>query len=98
MVITVNSHILNSNDITFKTLKPNTQYCHLSFSDNGIGFLPKFNERIFELFQQLNDKSKYNGTGIGLAIVKRIVENHAGFITVSSEPDKGAIFDIYIPT
>jgi len=97
LIITIEGHIENSNTIPLKKIKPDTQYCHIIFSDNGIGFSSKFNERIFELFQQLNDKVKYAGTGIGLAIVKRIVENHNGFITAYGEPDKGSTFDIYIP-
>jgi PAS domain S-box-containing protein len=72
-------------------------YFHLSVSDNGIGFEPKFREKIFELFLRLNGREEYRGTGIGLAIVKRIVENHNGIITADSEPNKGARFDIFIP-
>jgi signal transduction histidine kinase len=73
------------------------KYCHLSVADNGIGFEPQYKEKIFELFQRLHGRQEYNGTGIGLAIVKRIVENHNGFITATGEPDKGARFDIFIP-
>ncbi len=73
-------------------------YCHLRIKDNGIGFEPHFNERIFEVFQRLHGKNEYVGTGIGLAIVKKIVDNHGGFITATSEVNKGATFDIYIPS
>jgi two-component system, chemotaxis family, CheB/CheR fusion protein len=72
-------------------------YHHISISDNGIGFEPKFKDKIFELFQRLHGKNQYAGTGIGLAIVKKIVENHKGIITATSELDKGVTFDIYIP-
>jgi PAS domain S-box-containing protein len=72
-------------------------YCHISISDNGIGFDQQYNTKIFEVFQRLHGKEKYNGTGIGLAIVKKIVENHNGYITAKGEKDKGATFDIYIP-
>ncbi len=72
-------------------------YCHITFSDNGIGFDPKYKERIFEIFERLHSKDEYPGTGIGLAICKRIVENHKGLITATGEVDKGAQFDIYIP-
>ncbi len=73
------------------------QYCHLSIQDNGIGFDPQYKDRIFEVFQRLHGKDEYKGTGIGLAIVRRIVENHNGTITATGEIDKGATFDIYIP-
>lgn len=70
----------------------------LQITDNGIGFETHFSEKIFELFQKLHDKEVYPGTGIGLAIVKKIVENHYGNITASGEPGKGASFNIVIPT
>ncbi|MBK9105206.1 MAG: hypothetical protein IPL92_11720 [Saprospiraceae bacterium] len=72
-------------------------YHHIAISDNGIGFDPIYGEKIFEVFQRLYGKDTYKGTGIGLAIVKRIVENHNGEITATSEVQKGACFDIYIP-
>lgn len=78
-------------------LVTNRIYYHISVSDNGIGFEPQYNEKIFEVFQRLHDRDKYPGTGIGLAIVKKIVENHDGFITANSELNKGTTFDIYIP-
>ena len=74
------------------------EYCHISITDNGIGFEPIYKDRIFEVFQRLHDKQKINGTGIGLAIVKKIVENHNGIITATSQLKEGATFDIYIPT
>ena len=73
-------------------------YCHIKFSDNGIGFNPEYSKRIFEVFEKLHSKDEYPGTGIGLAIVKKIVENHNGFVTATSELKKGATFDIYLPT
>jgi PAS domain S-box-containing protein len=74
-----------------------TQYCHISVSDNGIGFEPQYKDRIFDIFQRLHNNSTYQGTGIGLAIVKKIVENHNGFINATGQLDRGACFDIYIP-
>ncbi len=76
---------------------PETLYTHIRFSDNGIGFPPEFASKIFEVFQRLHTREKYSGTGIGLAIVRKIVENHDGFIMATGEPNKGATFDIYIP-
>jgi light-regulated signal transduction histidine kinase (bacteriophytochrome) len=85
--------------ITFNNEKLSAQqtYCCITVSDNGIGFEQQYNEKIFDIFQRLHDKNKYNGTGIGLAIVKKIVENHNGIITATGALDKGATFEIYIP-
>jgi len=71
--------------------------CHLTIADNGIGFKPEYQERIFDIFQRLHEKQQYKGTGIGLAIVKKIVQNHNGIITAQGEPGKGATFNIYLP-
>ena len=79
-------------------LMADVDYCHISVSDNGIGFEQQYGEKIFDLFQRLHGQSQYTGTGIGLAIVKKIVENHNGIIVASSELNHGATFDIYIPT
>jgi PAS domain S-box-containing protein len=69
----------------------------LEFKDNGIGFDPQYTQQIFTIFQRLHDKQSYSGTGIGLALCKKIVENHQGVITADSEPDKGAVFTIILP-
>jgi signal transduction histidine kinase len=80
-----------------EALAPQKRYCHITVADNGIGFDNQYNVRIFEVFQRLHGKEQYNGTGIGLAIVKKIVENHDGIVTATGELNKGARFDIYIP-
>jgi signal transduction histidine kinase len=70
---------------------------HIWFSDNGIGFDQQYAEQIFHIFQRLHHKTEYTGTGIGLAICKKIAENHRGDISASGEPGKGATFHIRLP-
>ncbi|KRD10256.1 PAS domain-containing sensor histidine kinase [Flavobacterium sp. Root901] len=83
--------------LNFKVNYPEKIYFCLSISDNGIGFEDEYNERIFEVFQRLNTESEFSGTGIGLAIVKKIVENHKGVIKAKSKKDEGATFKIFLP-
>lgn len=95
--IIIKSEILPGKKLDNDKLLPKMKYCHLSVTDNGIGFDPQYKDKIFEVFQRLYEYDQYKGSGIGLAICKRIVENHHGVITATGEPDKGARFDIYIP-
>jgi len=73
------------------------RYWRITVSDNGIGFDKKYADKIFELFQRLNTDAEYTGTGIGLAICKKIIANHKGFIEAVSEPGVGSSFSIYLP-
>ena len=72
-------------------------YLKLSFTDNGFGFDCRYSKRIFQVFQRLHDKYEFEGTGIGLAICKKIMENHEGLITAQSETGKGSVFTCYFP-
>jgi PAS domain S-box-containing protein len=72
-------------------------YFKITFVDNGIGFEQKYENQIFQLFQRLHRKHEYDGTGIGLALCKRIMDNHGGFITAQGNLGKGARFNLYFP-
>ncbi len=95
--ISIKSRNIKGSELTNKELLPDKTYCHITVADNGIGFDPQYSERIFGVFQRLHGREHYQGTGIGLAIVKKIVENHNGFITATSKLGKGATFDLYLP-
>ncbi len=73
------------------------QWIKITVEDNGIGFDQTFSEKIFAPFQRLHGRSEYKGTGIGLAVCRRIVERHNGTIAASSEPGNGAKFEIILP-
>ena len=95
--IQIKSEIAYGQQLNNEKLKSENKYCHITVSDNGIGFEQQYSEKIFEVFQRLHGKNEYSGTGIGLSIVKKIVENHEGIITANSELNKGTTFNIYIP-
>lgn len=73
------------------------RYCRIEIADNGIGFNEKYLDKIFVIFQRLNSKEDYEGTGIGLAIVKKIVDTHKGLITAMSKEGEGCRFIIVLP-
>jgi two-component system CheB/CheR fusion protein len=87
--------------IRIKSLERNgnseESYCYISISDNGIVFDEKYGEKIFSLFQRLNTKDKYEGSGIGLAITKKILDKHNGSITATSKEGVGSEFVITLP-
>jgi light-regulated signal transduction histidine kinase (bacteriophytochrome) len=76
---------------------PYRQYYKITVKDNGIGFDPAYARKIFEIFQRLPATSAIKGTGIGLAICQKIVQNHNGWIEASGRPGQGATFSIYLP-
>lgn len=78
--------------------KAGLELCELSVSDNGIGFDEKYLDRIFNVFQRLHSRSEYEGTGMGLAIVRKITLHHGGTITAKSRPGHGATFIATLPT
>lgn len=84
-------------NISVPFIKTSKLYHQISIVDNGIGFEPEYAEKIFEVFQRLHQKNEYSGTGIGLAICKKIIENHSGHIHAIGKPNEGASFIIYLP-
>lgn len=75
----------------------NGEYCRITVSDNGIGFDKEYTEKIFEIFQRLNGREMYEGSGIGLAIVKKIIERHDGLVAAYGEENNGATFTLILP-
>lgn len=73
------------------------KYCRIVISDNGIGFDQKYVDKIFTLFQRLNSQDAYEGTGIGMAIARKIIDKHKGVITAEGKVDEGATFIIVLP-
>ncbi|HYO21366.1 MAG TPA: PAS domain S-box protein [Flavisolibacter sp.] len=96
-VITIASAFLDKTKMKEEGLWPSEQYLQLDFKDNGIGFEQEYAERIFNLFDRLHGRSAYEGTGVGLAICRKIAENHGGTIKARSVPGEGAEFTIIIP-
>ncbi len=79
------------------TVDPESNRCELQVEDNGIGFEEKYVDRIFNVFQRLHGRGKYEGTGIGLAICRKIAERHGGSIRARSAPGQGATFIVTLP-
>jgi PAS domain S-box-containing protein len=96
-VIKIKRELIPGSDIIGYDAEPHAMYHKLSVEDNGIGFDSQYAQKIFEIFQRLNNVSGVKGAGIGLAICKKIVQNHRGFIHGEGKPNEGAVFFIYIP-
>ncbi|TAE25157.1 MAG: PAS domain-containing sensor histidine kinase [Cytophagales bacterium] len=97
-IITIRSAMLTPDEqATLPQLQPKQRYYRLSVQDNGIGFAPEFAESIFTIFERLHNRQTYSGTGIGLALCRKIADNHHGLITATSGPGQGARFDVILP-
>jgi PAS domain S-box-containing protein len=79
------------------TADPDDKFCVLTVQDNGIGFEEQYLEKIFAVFQRLHGRSEYEGTGVGLAVCRRITDRHGGLITAQSKPGEGSIFIVIQP-
>jgi signal transduction histidine kinase len=88
---------INEDTIAQEEAEKNVKYHVISVEDNGIGFPQTESKKIFEMFSRLNEKGKYKGSGTGLALCKKIMEMHGGFITADGKPDEGASFHCYFP-
>lgn len=96
--ITITSKIIKVEEAAkYANLNPKYSYCEIGVKDNGIGFKQQSEEQIFLLFHRLHSQEKYTGTGIGLALCKRIVTNHHGEILAISKENEGALFKIILP-
>ncbi len=97
-VITITCDRLTTAEVnSYHKLDKNLPYYRIQFIDNGIGFEPQYSEQIFAIFQRLHGKQSYSGTGIGLALCKKIVENHHGIIYAEGQLNEGATFTIIMP-
>jgi PAS domain S-box-containing protein len=94
-VVRISAEIIGALDVAGHTQAETT--CRISVADNGIGFDEKYLDRVFTIFQRLHGRGKYEGTGIGLAICRRIVERHGGNITARSQPGRGSTFVVDLP-
>ena len=95
--VKISSKVCQGTDIGYFAANKHQVYLLIQISDNGIGFDQQYSEKIFEPFQRLHAKHEFSGTGIGLAIVKKIVNNHNGFITAEGVLHAGSTFSVYLP-
>lgn len=95
-VITITADRIDTTDFEAPSTKVGN-YHRITIKDNGIGFEEQYKEKIFTIFQRLHNKETYEGTGIGLAITKKIIEKHNGLIVSQSNPGEGATFIIILP-
>jgi signal transduction histidine kinase len=95
--ITITAKEINKDDVPAQFSPDSEHYYLFQVKDNGIGFNQAHAEKIFKAFTRLHSKEKYSGTGIGLSIVKKIAENHRGFVYAESEEGNGATFSVLLP-
>lgn len=97
-VINITTKLLSAQEVArYGDLKESVRYYEIIFADNGIGFDNKYAEQIFEVFKRLHTREDYPGSGIGLALCRRIVQNHGGVLFASSEENKGTLIYLVLP-
>jgi signal transduction histidine kinase len=96
-VVKVAAEIVSGHAPQADPTAPDEKLCRLTVSDNGIGFDEKYLDRIFNVFQRLHTRGEYEGTGMGLAITRKIALFHGGEITAKSKPGEGATFIVTLP-
>ena len=96
-VVTITYSKTKANDLPKVKYSKYSVYHTITIKDNGIGFDQEYADKIFILFNRLHNKDEYSGTGIGLSICKKIVENHNGYITAEGKEGQGSIFTFYLP-
>jgi signal transduction histidine kinase len=97
-IVTVRGELIEGGHPAVGSEAQAQQLCRITFEDNGIGFDEKYVDRIFAMFQRLHGRNEYPGTGMGLAICRRITEHHGGTLTAQSSPSTGSTFTVTIPT
>lgn len=95
--IRISYRVVAGNEVVGKNYGAASRFHEISFADNGIGFDQQYADKIFEMFHRLHGRSEYSGSGIGLAVVKKIVQNYGGIITAEGRPGEGSIFRVYFP-
>lgn len=98
-IIQVNSHPIGLEEVKSHLAKPLpfAQYHHITVEDNGIGFETQYADQIFEIFKRLHGRDAYPGSGIGLAMCRRIADNHHGKLYAESTPGSGSVFHLFLP-
>ena len=96
-VVKIHSQLLKDEEPRSEGSASDDGLCQITVQDNGIGFDEKYTDRIFGIFQRLHGRSTYEGTGVGLAICRKIVERHGGSITAESTPGQGTTFIVTLP-
>jgi PAS domain S-box-containing protein len=96
-LVQVGCSVVTAGDYVFLNAPGDKPFYKITISDNGIGFDQQYASQIFELFQRLHGKMDYTGTGIGLTICKKIVENHQGYIMAEGTPGVGSVFTVFLP-
>lgn len=95
--IQITCKLVDPNNLALAGLRKDMRYYRIDFEDNGTGFDPKYAEKIFDIFQRLLPRNESYGVGIGLAICRKIAENHGGILVASATPNEGSTFSFFIP-